>query len=74
MEIKLQPWTTPDFVIGVAPPRPRQEGFHFDAIPKWKLEDVDSDTLARMCDAWRMEIFRKAKKPDPASRGAEDYE
>ena len=67
MNIKLQPWQTPNFVIGVMPPRPRQEGFNPDAVPKWQLKEVDAETLAKMCDDFRAEIFRKAEKPDPTN-------
>jgi hypothetical protein len=67
MNIKLQAWQTPNFVIGVMPPRPRQEGFNPDAAPKWSLKEVAAETLAKMCDDFRAEIFRKAEKPDPAN-------
>ena len=64
MKIYLKPWLTPNYVIGVAPLRPRE--FDPDAAPKWLLADVDAETLAKMCDDFRVEIFRKAGKPDPA--------
>ena len=67
MNIKLQPWQTPNFVIGVVPPRRRQEGFNPDAAPKWSLKEVSAETLAKMCEDFRAEIFRKAEKPDPAN-------
>lgn len=38
-----------------------------DAAPKWALKEVDAETLTKMCDAFRSEIFRKAEKPDPAN-------
>lgn len=72
MNIKLQPWQTPNFVIGVMPPLPRQEGFNPDAAPKWSLKEVDAETLAKMCDDFRAEIFRKAEKPDPANAEVSD--
>jgi len=64
MKIDLQPFTTPNYVIGKLPPRPRQEGFHEG--PKWKLCEVDADVLAQLCDDFRAEVFQKAGKPDPA--------
>ena len=65
MNIKLQPWQTPNFVIGVMPLRPRKEWINPDTVPKWSLKEVDAETLAKMCDDFRAEIFRKAEKPDP---------
>ena len=70
MNITLKPWITPNFVIGETPPRTRQEGFNPDAAPKWALKEVDAETLAKMCDDFRAEIFRKAEKPDPAGEPA----
>lgn len=74
MNIKLQPWITPNFVIGVMPARPRQEGFNPDAAPKWALKEVEAETLAKMCDEFRADIFRKAGKPDPANTKTTDAE
>ena len=71
MNIKLQPWITPNFAIGVMPARPRQEGFNPDAAPKWALKEVEAETLAKMCDEFRADIFRKAGKPDPANTASE---
>lgn len=68
MDIKLQPFLTPNFVIGVMPAQPRQEGFNPDAVPKWSIKEVDAETLGKMCDDFRAEIFRKAEKPDPSAK------
>ena len=65
MKVKLLPWSVPNFVIGKMPARPRQEGFNLDACPKWSLAEVDAETLAEQCDAFRAEVFRKAGKQDP---------
>lgn len=64
MNIPLQQWTVPNFVIGKMPPRPRQDGWHEG--PKWELSEVDAEALAQLCDEFRAEVFRKAGKPDPA--------
>ena len=64
MLIGVQPWMTPNYVIGKMPPRPRQEGFHEG--PKWALSEVEADVLAALCDQFRAEVFEKAGKPDPA--------
>lgn len=67
MKIKIQPWQTPNFLIGQMPDGRRQDGFNPDAAPKWALAEVDTETLAEQCDAFRAEVFRKAGKPDPAA-------
>lgn len=64
MNIELQPWAAPNFVIMVTPPRPRQEGIHH--VSTFPLQAVDADALAKMCDDFRAEVFRKAGKTDPA--------
>lgn len=63
MEIKLKPFMTPNYVIQEAPARSRQEGFV--SAPSFPLSDVDAETLSRMCEEFRSEIFRKAGKTDP---------
>ncbi|CAB4187212.1 hypothetical protein UFOVP1601_10 [uncultured Caudovirales phage] len=68
MTIELQPWIVPNFVIGKMPPRPKQDGIQ--EAPKWHLSEVDASDLARMCDAFRAEVFAKAGKPDPAQQGS----
>lgn len=59
MKIKLQPFSTPNFVIQQMPSRPRQDA------PSYQLSEVDAEVLAAMCDAFRAEVFRKTGKPDP---------
>lgn len=63
MKVELQPWMTPNYVLGKTPPHPRREGF--TECPKWPLSEIDAVTLAKMCDEFRAEIFRKAGKNDP---------
>lgn len=63
MNIKLRPFQVPDFVIAETPARPRQEGFV--GSPSWPLAEVDAETLAEMCDAFRYAVFCKAGKTDP---------
>jgi len=65
MNIKIQPWLVPNFVIGEMPPGVRQDGFNPDSRPKWALSDVDVETLVKQCDDFRAEVFRKAGKKDP---------
>lgn len=63
MNIELQPFQTPNFVIAKTAPRPRQEGFQ--EAPKWPLSEVPESELSRLCDEFRAEVFRKAGKTDP---------
>lgn len=62
-KIELVPWVVPNFVSAKMPPRPRQDGW--SEGPKWPLAEVEAETLARLCDDFRAEVFRKAGKPDP---------
>ena len=68
MEIELKPWQTPNFVVPIVPtvPAQRQDGFNpnvnSNAI---SLENVPVEILSEMCDKFRSEIFKKAKKKDP---------
>lgn len=63
MKIELNPFVTPSFVSEKSKPRNRGEGFKIN--PSWPLSEVDADTLAQLCDDWRVEVFRKAGKVDP---------
>ena len=65
IKIEVQPWDTPNFVLGKMPAQERQDGFNPDAAPKWALKDVDVETLSMLCDAYRADIFHKAGKNDP---------
>ena len=47
MEIELQPFQTPNFVIAKVAPRPRQDGLV--EAPKWPLKEIDPLVLLR----WR---------------------
>jgi hypothetical protein len=68
MTIDLQPFQTPNFVIGKTTALPRGDGWH--PSPKWSLKEVDAETLARMCDEFRAEVFKKAGKIDPHGKNA----
>ena len=67
MNIELAPWRVPNYILGVMPPRPRQEGFI--ESPKWKISELDPITLAVQCDKFRVEVFKKAGKADPQQEG-----
>jgi hypothetical protein len=63
IKLKLKPFGTPNFVIAELPPGTRQEGIQDP--PKWALSELDAETLAKLCDDFRAEVFRKAGKADP---------
>lgn len=63
MNIKLRPFQTPNFVIADTPARPLEQGF--TEPPAWPLAEVDAESLAKLCDDFRAEVFRKAGKRDP---------
>ena len=65
MKIELEPWQTPNYVIGKLLQRQVDAA---QEAPKWPLSDVDAQTLAGQCDRFRAEIFRKAGKEDPAGK------
>jgi hypothetical protein len=63
IEVELQPFTVPNYVLTVQPPRPKQEGIV--ETPKLALPDLDSDTLNQLCRDFRNAVFEKAGKQQP---------
>jgi hypothetical protein len=63
INIKLKPFSTPNFVVLEMPTKPRQDGFSSDgsSIP---ISEVDATVLSALCDDFRAEVFRKAGKAD----------
>lgn len=66
IQIELQPWQVPNYVLEKMPPRPRQEGLREPR--SHPLSEVSPEILSAMCDEFRAEIFRKAGKDDPTCR------
>lgn len=66
MKVKLQPFSTPNFVIAEQRPGVKQDGIV--EAPKWHINEVDINTLSELCDQFRKDIFEKAGKFDPKSR------
>jgi hypothetical protein len=66
MTIELQSFNVPNYAIARMSPRLKQDGIHEG--PSFPLADIDADELSMMCDDFRREIFRKAKKPDPKAK------
>lgn len=63
IEIELQPFTVPNFVLTVQAPRPKQDGIQ--ETPKYALSDLDPNTLERLCNQFRDAVFEKAGKTQP---------
>lgn len=63
VKMKLKPFQVPNFVLTEPEVRPRQEGFQ--EAPKFRLSDLDSHTLDKLCGEFRDSVFRKAGKQQP---------
>lgn len=60
LEQEVQPFQVPNFVIVVAKPRPKQEGFV--EATKYALGDLADETLEMLCDQFRRDVFARAKQ------------
>jgi len=63
LDIELEPFRTPNYVLVKQRPKPRQEGYNGDT-PKYHISELDSETLGALCDEFRAAIFEKAGKLD----------
>lgn len=63
IEIELQPFSVPNFVLTVQQPRPKQDGIQ--ETPKYPLSELDAETLGKLCDEFRDAVFEKAGKQQP---------
>ena len=63
IQLKLQPFRTPNFVLPETPPGKLQDGFKTGS--SFPLSQLPAETLSDMCDAFRDEVFKKAGKDDP---------
>lgn len=65
IEVELQPFQTPDFVSAVW-----KRGFTLESF-RYQLSDICPETLDKLCNDFRAEVFRKAgKEPPPECCGA----
>ena len=60
IEIKLKPFTVPNFVLVEEQPKERQEGFSEGR--KYALNELDAETLEALCWKFKQEVFTKAGK------------
>ena len=64
IELKLKPFSTPNFVLVEEQPLSRQEGFQEGR--KFSLSEIGAVELSELCDKFRMDVFTKAGKDDPS--------
>ncbi len=57
IQIELQPFTVPNFVLEVMKPGLRQDGLQ--AVRSHPLSDLSDEALTQLCDDFRREVFRK---------------
>lgn len=63
LSIELCPFEVPARVLVKQEPGSRQEGFK--EAPSYKLAELDVDTLEKLCDEFRENVFKFANKPIP---------
>ena len=68
INIKLRPFTVPNYVLVEQKAHPKQDGFSPDGL-KYHLSDLDSITLDRLCDEFRAAVFKKANRGIPPTVG-----
>lgn len=60
IEVKLKPFTVPDFVLADESPKERQYGFSEGRA--YALSELDAETLEALCWKFKQEVFAKAGK------------
>lgn len=61
IEMKLKPWTTPDYVHIDMPARPKQEGMH--ELPAIHITELLGKELDGLVQQWLNDLYVKAGKP-----------
>ena len=64
IELKLKPFSTPNFVLVEETPLSRQDGYREGR--KFSLSEIGVVELSALCDKFRSEVFKKAGKVDPS--------
>jgi hypothetical protein len=63
VKVEIQTFDIPEEVIIKAPPMSREEGF---TAPKTiNIRELDVETLSALCDIFKREVFKKARKRMP---------
>lgn len=64
LEVELQPFTVPNFVLlSKLPPKAREAGI--DKPTSFHLSELDAEMLDRLCWEFRVAVFEKAGKRMP---------
>lgn len=63
IDIELQPFTVPNYVLAKESPQPRENGFQEGR--KFHISELNRDTLWRLCEDFRDEVFKKANVQQP---------
>lgn len=64
--VQLQPFPVPNCVLATPPlRRAEDEDLFYVEVPGFPLKEVAADTLASMCDEFRLAVFAKAGKTPP---------
>lgn len=63
IEVSLKPFITPNYVLTDEPPNSREDGYV--ECRQFRLSELHADTLSKMCDDFRKEVFKKAGKQEP---------
>lgn len=64
IEVKIQPFQVPDFVLAETEAKLKQEGMV--ETPKYALSELSADTLEELCEEFKKSVFEKAGKGRPA--------
>lgn len=60
VKVKLQPFRVPNYVICEVPASRRQDGMQ--EAPKYKLSELDDETLDNLCRQFKDDVFAKARQ------------
>ena len=63
VELELLPFNVPNYVLVKEEPRPKQEGFAEGK--KFHISELGSETLLKLCNQFKNDVFRKAGKEHP---------
>ena len=63
IEVDLIPFKTPNYILVRQKPGKKEDGFK--EATNLPLRELDSLTLAKLCDDFRAEVFKKAGKQQP---------
>jgi len=66
MYFTIKPFMTPNYAVMEMPPRPKQDGAQ--SLPSFHIGELDLETLDRLAEQWRRELYEKAGKPLPEDR------